>query len=118
MKQLTSDEIGNLSSEKAEEIIHDFGVFMQQSTGFCFESDLPWNKSAILAAILHALEDERDREMTRALHLAIIWLNNVIPDREKYESLAAIYPKVKQIDKDIRAGMKVDKILEKYNTKS
>ena len=87
MKRLSDLERGNLSLEKAQDILSDFGKHIEISPCmYTFESELPWEKGDILFAAWKVLPRLKNEESRSAMFGALLWLLDVLPDPSEYRN--------------------------------
>jgi len=117
MKELSAEDLENLTLEKANEIIQEYGRFMEvEPVPFAiFEDDLPWSKGSILAALLTALKSEKNKEQKDILSVGIICLNHVIPSPKKYKESLKMHNITRTMLKYKRSGLSKEKIIEKMD---
>lgn len=89
MKKLDSDNLHDMSSETALKIFKDFALYVKDDEFLGrtveFQESLPWNKEAILIALLRlsSTYNERAEDFSKL----ILILNKHIPAPDGYEEL-------------------------------
>lgn len=115
MKRLTNREVDNLFLEKAQEVVRDFGKFMESAIPiYAFESELPWEKTHILLSLLKALDTTTDEGARSSVRMGILYLNDIIPNPDQYSRRKEAADKIRLIMNDLKNGLTTEEIVEKY----
>lgn len=118
MKELSEDERGNLSAERLEEIIQDYGRFMEASLpAYAFEEELPLSRRDIALALLKALESKITPEEKDAVREGIVNLLWVLPSPEEYDAALKAKEKIKFVHNLQREGVSADEIARLWKEK-
>ena len=89
-KKLSEQEVLNLTAEKAWEVVEDFLAFIasDKRRPINFFSELAWDKSSILVALIELIRLNRnDSSALELLFQHLILLEGFIPDPDEYQKL-------------------------------
>lgn len=100
MKKLTQEESQNMTLDDAWNITQDFSAFLAEGGApalYEFEDVLPYQKSDILLAIIHLLENLKEEdidhttgtlvEIKKNLSTLVVSLESFIPNEETYKEM-------------------------------